>query len=126
MNEAEGEHDRSEHTEALGPAAETLHADIHEAERDHHIDGGRVELPPGESRGEEGDAVAEHEERDDLRRPAQRPGQEHDPDDEEEVVPARDHVQKPEPDVFANRAIGVAVPEEGMGRRNGRQQQGHH
>ena len=48
------------------------------------------------------------------------------PDDEEEVVPPSDHVEEPEPYVFANRAVGVAVAKEGVGRRSGRQQQRHH
>src|SRR5215204_6157205 len=80
-----------------------------------------VKPPARECRGEQREAVPDGEERDQLRGCAHALRKQDDSRDEEQVIPAGDHVPKAEPEVVGDRPVGVIATGEAM--REGRRWQ---
>jgi hypothetical protein len=107
----------------LRTAHQPLDADIDEAQSDHHIHEGRVELPTCDRGDDQRQGVPEHEQRDQLRGRLDRPGDQDDAKNEQQVVPAADHVQEADPDVLEHRPVRVVVREQGVRKASRRDQQ---
>jgi hypothetical protein len=116
VDQAEAEHGGGEPRPVLRPAAQPDRADEGQAQRDHDVDEERADVPVGDRGGEQGDAVPEREQGDQLRRPPDLPGQEQNPTDERQVVPPGEHVRGAQPHEPADRVAGSpdAVRERGL------------
>jgi len=114
MDETEAEDDRTGKAQFRGAPAPPLHADVDEAQRDHNIHGGCVEPPAGERRDQQREAVAGDEQRDQLGGAAHVAGQQDDTGDEQQVVPAADHVQEAQRQIVDQRSVRILVSEQRM------------
>jgi hypothetical protein len=118
VDEPEAEHGGAEPVVAPRPADDADEADEDEAVDDDHVDQAGVEPPSGQGAGDQGGAVAEGEERDEADGAAGLPGQCDDAGEEQQVVPAEQHVGEAEPHE-AGDAAGAGVGDVVGGRGGG-------